>query len=87
MHIDDETFTKENIPEAFGKYFFNIQLSTLSRIITNKTILMGDFNLDLKKENITVYDEPTKSWSEYTITQHSKSWLKYTTDKQVGKVN
>ena len=23
MHIDDQTFTKENIPEAFGKYFKN----------------------------------------------------------------
>ena len=28
----------------------------------------------------TVYDEPTKTWSEYTTTQHMKSWLKYTKD-------
>ena len=31
--------------------FFNNQLATIDRIITNNTIIVGDFNIDLNKSN------------------------------------
>ena len=35
--------------------FFNIQLQTVKRAITNNTVIIGDFNLDLTKKGIPSY--------------------------------
>ena len=49
----------------------------VSRNTHNRELVILKFVLAIV---IAVYNEPTKGWSEYTTTQHTKSWSKLTTD-------